>query len=111
MLVVQRVEGGNSHLGFAHVPGRRLLLPEPIGPAEVQELVATHPGVRRGLPPGKSRERREGCRDGVGDRAVVVVGDLATESIVPFTTDARVDLKARSGSLDVPGESLTDLLV
>src|SRR5687767_8769267 len=109
VLVVQRVEDGDRHLRVAHVTGRGLLLPEAIAGAHVQQVVAADAGVGRYHSKWGQFSKCTGYR--IARCAVIMVGDLTIEPVIPLPSQAGVPLEPGSASNRGIYETLSNFLI
>src|SRR2546428_5981552 len=110
VLIIQRVEHRHRDLGFSLIARRRLLLPEAICPTEVQKVVAADAGVRWGKAANGGKGRK-GRRDRIGGRAIVMVADLAAQSILPLSPEANIPFESGRATLSLSSERLADFLI
>src|SRR5256885_3251945 len=96
VLVVQCIEGGDSHLSVTHIARLRFLLPELIGPTDVEEVVAAD--MLNWCPHASGWYSGE-CEEEFGCWIVCCTdmeqSSFSTPPIVPVPPHSRVVLEAR----------------
>lgn len=82
MFIVQSIKCRDRHFRFSVIAGCCFLLPEAIGPTQIEKIVATDPLKRRGKRTHCGKKRF----NWIGGSSVIVIRRLGTQSILPFTS-------------------------